>query len=315
MQPKLPLIRLRVDYTDEYLTLSSNHFGQRFVGKAANPKELILFKCKKGQNLTQRPVADTNLEIIEEIYENEDQAKHCHIDDVINEYFDNVDIVSRLMLLNERQLTDAVKEIVEKDAQSSKIQAIIDWHINSIKSHIMAKGDQVDKILDDQFLIREIMHDFKRDLEKKEENENENLINFAELEQQYRKKRSTASKANSDEPKTAASKAKGKSNKKLFEDEEEMDLSDFYDDEEAEKPQTSRPVSRNDGKAANKNQFAIIEASSDDDNTEDDDVEEVVAPKKAAAASKSTRGRGRGRGRSRGRGSNKSASDYFTVSK
>lgn len=186
-QPKLPLIRLRVDYSDEYLTLSSNHFGQRFVGRVANPKDLILFKCKKVIHYS-KPVKDSNLEMIDEMYENEESSKHCHIDDVINEYFENVEPSSQLSLLAEKKLTNAVKDIVEKDPQSSKIQVIIDWHINAVKEHLFKKGENLDKILSDKTLVKEIMQDFKDELRKKEEAENKNLINFEELEGQYKKK-------------------------------------------------------------------------------------------------------------------------------
>lgn len=214
-QPKLPLIRLRVDYTDEYLTLSANHFGQRFVGRVANPKELILFKCKKTQN--PKTVLDSNLDIIEEIYENEEQSKHCNIDDVINEYFENVDSISKLTLLGEKRLTEAVKSIVEKDAPSAKINTLIDWHINSIKDHIMKKND-VNRILEDQFLVREIMHDFKEQTRAKEENDDP--IDFDQFEQQNGKK-SRAKTTKAAEPKAPpASKAKG-GRKKVIDDSSE----------------------------------------------------------------------------------------------
>jgi double-strand break repair protein MRE11 len=49
----LPLIRLRVDYTG-FSTLNSQRFGQRFVGKVANPHDILLWskaaarKAKEG---------------------------------------------------------------------------------------------------------------------------------------------------------------------------------------------------------------------------------------------------------------------------
>ena len=39
----LPLIRLRVDYTG-FSTINAQRFGQRFVGKVANPHDLLLFQ-------------------------------------------------------------------------------------------------------------------------------------------------------------------------------------------------------------------------------------------------------------------------------
>lgn len=332
-QPKEPLIRLRVDYTDEYLTLSANHFGQRFVSRVANPKELILFKCKKFQN--PKTVLDSNLDIIDEIYENEEQSKHCNIDDVINEYFENVDPVSKLTLLGEKRLTEAVKNIVEKDAPSSRINVLIEWHINSIKDHIMKKND-VNRILDDQFLVREIMHDFKEELRVKDEGDNP--IDFEELEQQHSKKTKAKVKA---EPKAAAaaSKAKGGRKKKVVdsESEEEMVIEVVDSDVESREsnsrsgsrastsraaaakataPKASAPKAN---ASATRSQFAIIEDSSSENSNGDQTEEKEVTPVK-----KATRGRGRGRGastrgttrgRGRGKAADKGQSDYFKVSK
>lgn len=309
-QPNLPLIRLRVDYSDEYLTLSANHFGQRFVGKVANPKELILFKCKRG--IVQKVVVDSNLEMIEDMmedmYENEDtlQSKNCvHIDDVINEYFDHVEPQSKLCLLGEKKLTEAVKEIVEKDAQSAKINMIIDWHINSVKDHFMAKDD-LDKILKDRFLIREIMADFKKGIKQKEDAENRNLINYEELSKQYGRKKSAAAPK---QPKVTKSTSKGRGKKSAKDDE---------DDEEEDSPVE---ISDDDDERVDSPGFQVqvINSSSD---------EEDSTPAKKATATNSTRGRGktpaargagsrggRGRGSGRGRGKQNVASDYFTVSK
>lgn len=298
-QPELPLIRLRVDYTDEYLTLSANHFGQRFVNKVANPKDLILFKCKKGP--IQRNIVDTNLgmieDMIEDIYEGGGEtSKHCtHIDDVINEYFENVEPQSKLSLLAEKKLTDAVKEIVEKDPQSTKINIIIDWHINAIKDHFMSKGNDLDQILKDKFLIKEIMTDFKTNLRRKEEIENRNLIDFEQLGQQYGRKKATAV---AKPPKASTSKGRGKKSKNDEEDEEDEMMIEEID-------------SDND----NAQGFGIIAA---DSSTEDD---ETPAKKSGTGRGKARGGkstpsnRGRGRGGRGGKSKKSELSDYFSVSK
>lgn len=39
-EPLLPLIRLRVDYTG-FSTMSTQRFGQKFVGKIANPTDVL----------------------------------------------------------------------------------------------------------------------------------------------------------------------------------------------------------------------------------------------------------------------------------
>jgi hypothetical protein len=43
---RLPLIRLKVEYSG-FDTISQQRFGQQFVGKVANPNDILLFYRKK----------------------------------------------------------------------------------------------------------------------------------------------------------------------------------------------------------------------------------------------------------------------------
>ncbi|CAO2187195.1 unnamed protein product [Urochloa humidicola] len=53
---KLPLVRIKVDYS-RFSTINSKQFGQKYVGKVANPQDILLFKksgkrCKITQEST-----------------------------------------------------------------------------------------------------------------------------------------------------------------------------------------------------------------------------------------------------------------------
>ncbi|KAF7102611.1 hypothetical protein CFC21_103716 [Triticum aestivum] len=50
-EPKLPLVRIKVDYTG-FLTIHPQRFGQKYVGKVANPQDIIVFSrsAKRRQN-------------------------------------------------------------------------------------------------------------------------------------------------------------------------------------------------------------------------------------------------------------------------
>lgn len=41
--PELPLVRLRVDYTG-FSTVNTQRFGARFVGRVANPNDVLLWQ-------------------------------------------------------------------------------------------------------------------------------------------------------------------------------------------------------------------------------------------------------------------------------
>uniref|UniRef100_K3YKW0 Double-strand break repair protein n=1 Tax=Setaria italica TaxID=4555 RepID=K3YKW0_SETIT len=54
--PKLPLVRIKVDYSG-FSTINSKQFGQNYVGKVANPQDILVFKksgkrCKVTQGST-----------------------------------------------------------------------------------------------------------------------------------------------------------------------------------------------------------------------------------------------------------------------
>ena len=50
--PPLPLIRLKVDYTG-FSTINSQRFGQKFVGKVANPHDVLHWHKAAAKKLTK----------------------------------------------------------------------------------------------------------------------------------------------------------------------------------------------------------------------------------------------------------------------
>jgi double-strand break repair protein MRE11 len=48
--PKLPLVRLRVDYTG-FSTINTQRFGSTFVGRAANPHDIVLWQKAPARKL------------------------------------------------------------------------------------------------------------------------------------------------------------------------------------------------------------------------------------------------------------------------
>ena len=56
--PPLPLIRLRVEHT-EFESFNTQRFGQQFVGKVANPKDILHFHRKRSSKSTAKPAVNT----------------------------------------------------------------------------------------------------------------------------------------------------------------------------------------------------------------------------------------------------------------
>lgn len=64
-QPKLPLIRLRIEYTSETQHFNSIQFGQEFQGRVANSSDMILLRMeKKNIEKKSRCIDDDALENI-----------------------------------------------------------------------------------------------------------------------------------------------------------------------------------------------------------------------------------------------------------
>lgn len=188
IQPKLPLIRLRTDCSNLALAISANHFAQKMVGRVANPKDVILFKTRR-QSSNKR--VEMDLELIDELTDDAKFTHVCKIDDVIQEYFNQVDSTSQLNFLYEKLLTECVRDYVEKDI--CKMQSVIDWHLKEVQAKFTAPGVKLDKILVDEHLVREMVQDFKENLRVKDEASVEKIGQLLKLDNQKEKKSPKAS--------------------------------------------------------------------------------------------------------------------------
>lgn len=76
----LPLIRLRVDYTGGYETFNPIQFGQQFVDRVANPKDIVLFNSKR-QARTKGDILH-----LEDVEAHVSELSHNTIEELVNEY-------------------------------------------------------------------------------------------------------------------------------------------------------------------------------------------------------------------------------------
>jgi double-strand break repair protein MRE11 len=106
----LPLIRLRVDYSGGFDSFNPQRFGQQFVNRVANPKDILLFYRKrtlgqrdksKGVDIVQ-PHLPERMEVIQ-------------IESLVQEYL----MAQNLSVLPEKALTDAVKNLVDNDEKDA----------------------------------------------------------------------------------------------------------------------------------------------------------------------------------------------------
>jgi double-strand break repair protein MRE11 len=110
----LPLIRLRIDYTqspalNKQGTINPHRFGQSFADRVANPRDILLFIRKRATRLSPRDPHNptTNTINIPSVNQNE----IVKVEDLVSEFLSH----QRLDLLPQNEFSDIVKIFVEKD--------------------------------------------------------------------------------------------------------------------------------------------------------------------------------------------------------
>eukprot|EP00850_Spirogloea_muscicola_P011116 SM000068S20548 [mRNA] locus=s68:26644:32970:- [translate_table: standard] len=117
--PMLPLIRVRVDYTG-FTTINPQRFGQRFVGKVANPHDILLFtKAPKKRATADEKIEDVEMLRPEELNQQNIEALvgESNLSKLVKEGEEN-------QLLEERDVFEMVNHHIQvRDAQEAARQA------------------------------------------------------------------------------------------------------------------------------------------------------------------------------------------------
>lgn len=110
----LPLVRLKVDYSNGFTSFNPHRFGHLFVGKLANPKEVIFFYRKRVKPVNEPMLKPQNLQQPRAIPANEDR-NNFRMEDLVKDYL----AVQNLDLFPQNEFGDTVKIFVEKDDKDS----------------------------------------------------------------------------------------------------------------------------------------------------------------------------------------------------
>ncbi|CCJ31084.1 unnamed protein product, partial [Pneumocystis jirovecii] len=104
-EPPLPLIRLKVEYSLEYQVENPQRFSNRFVGKVANPNDIVKFYMKKNTRNKAIKSLHTDIESLNIKLEN------IKVEDLVKEFLST----QSLVCLPENELGEAVTRFIEKD--------------------------------------------------------------------------------------------------------------------------------------------------------------------------------------------------------
>lgn len=132
---KLPLIRLRVDYTG-YNMINSSRFGQKFVGKVANPNDIITWKRQTIRRPSTR-VADSttsNFDAMIDQAEVPDVLNAMDIDKVIESFIAN-EISNSLEIIPESEMKETLNRFI-KNKEKDVIQRFIKNTLTETQSYL-----------------------------------------------------------------------------------------------------------------------------------------------------------------------------------
>jgi len=129
-QPKLPLIRLRVDCSIPN-PFSINQFGLQFSEEVANPADILRFRLKHKTISADGKVVVKyrNMDSLAEAPEN----RHLtNIEDVVDEFFSQMSGDHQMTIANHRVLTESVRSMVEKDIKDA-VTSSFDGRLDTIR--------------------------------------------------------------------------------------------------------------------------------------------------------------------------------------
>jgi double-strand break repair protein MRE11 len=117
--PELPLVRLRVDYTG-FSTINTQRFGQKFVGKVANPQDIILWQkaaLRRTKAERDAAAAATAAGVAAIRTGTLDETR---IEDLIA-----IHLKQNLEVLPEAELTEALRDYVDKGQSKDALDTVI----------------------------------------------------------------------------------------------------------------------------------------------------------------------------------------------
>nr|WJN24888.1 double-stranded break repair protein [Pseudozyma thailandica] len=129
----LPLVRLRVEYTNQEIS-NPQRFGQEFAGKVANPKEVLQFTKRKALRSGRRDQDDANapsayVDVEEEGLLPAERLAKVDVGKLVQEYLQ----AQNLDILNPEGLEGAVLNFVEKDDRDAIDSFVTKMLRNTVK--------------------------------------------------------------------------------------------------------------------------------------------------------------------------------------
>jgi double-strand break repair protein MRE11 len=177
-RPRLPLIRLRVDHTG-FTKINSSQFGQKFVGKVANPDEILLFH--KQRRAVENSSADQLTRSLAAAENDEPPPIHEFVRNMLRD----PSHCTPLTLLSELQMAEAVKNFVE-NRDIHAISNLLEAQLKRMQVSVREEkelGDKASLEMEDIQKVIKKKQDQFREEERKQEVEQSDKGKKVKLEQ------------------------------------------------------------------------------------------------------------------------------------
>ncbi|GAB1601038.1 double-strand break repair protein MRE11-like isoform X1 [Argonauta hians] len=178
-QPTKPLIRLRVDLSGGFEPFSQFRFGQKFVDRVANPKDIIVFQRKKDVVINKFDISVSDSKVLTTIKTINLDANR--VEDIVRKHFLNAESNKKLQVLTEKGLGQAVNEFVDKEEKDA-ISELVKYQLNKTQQYLH-KNDV--SSVDELFTIIEQFRDERN--KKSEEDDDFEALKQSQLSQRREK--------------------------------------------------------------------------------------------------------------------------------
>ncbi|QSL65132.1 hypothetical protein MERGE_002437 [Pneumocystis wakefieldiae] len=168
-EPPLPLIRLKVEYSLEYQVENPQRFSNRFVGKVANPNDVIKFYMKKNTRNKGNRMLHSDVEISNVKLEN------IKVEDLVKEFLN----VQRLICLPEHELGEAITRFIEKDDREA-LKCFVTTHLDG-QIKLLIKNQVTEENLEAELIKQKQLYEERTRLQHEDENKDTITNSFESL--------------------------------------------------------------------------------------------------------------------------------------
>nr|CAD7451961.1 unnamed protein product [Timema tahoe] len=137
LQPKEPLIRIRVEYKEEWQIFNNSIFGQQFINRVANFKDIILLRLEYSTEKKKKFDDGLDMSVMEFILRQEDMqsSEGTSVEKVVEKYFENTEEDRQLKVHSVKGLGEAIKSLLDYDDEKV-LDKLVNHQIEKLKGHL-----------------------------------------------------------------------------------------------------------------------------------------------------------------------------------